>query len=70
MEKTLRDELAMSLDSAMIPTLENEEAIRLVSEKLGLEVDLRDPLSMIVFSFKFQAKMRYQFADEMLKVRG
>lgn len=70
MEKTLRDELAMSLDASMIPVLENEVTIRLVAQKLGLEVDLKDPLKMIDFAFKYQAIMRYQYADEMLKVRG
>ena len=70
MEKTLRDELAMSLEPSLIPTLQNEAAIKLVAEKLGLEYDLNDPLKMIEFAFKYQSIMRYQFADEMLKVRG
>lgn len=70
MEKTLRDELAMSLDASMIPVLENEVTIRLVAKKLGLEVNLKDPLKMIDFAFKYQAIMRYRYADEMLKVRG
>lgn len=70
MEKTLRDELAMSLDESMIPILKNEEAIKIVAEKLGIEVDFQDLMSTLEFSFKYQAIMRYKFADEMLKVRG
>ena len=69
MEKTLRDELAMSLDSSLIPTLKSEETIALVSSKLGIEFDSSDPLKMIEWSFKYQSIMRYQYADEMLKCR-
>ena len=68
-QKTLRDELAMSLDPSLIPTLKNETVIKLVADKLGLEYDLEDPLKMIEFAFKYQSIMRYQFADEMLKAR-
>ena len=70
MEKTLRDELAMSLEPSLIPTFQSEATIKLVAEKFGLEYDLNDPLKMIDFSFKYQSIMRYKFADEMLKVRG
>lgn len=70
MEKTLRDELAMSLDSSLIPILENESAIEFIAEKLGLEYDLDDPLKMIEFVFRYQSIMRYKYADEMLLVRG
>ena len=40
MEKTLRDELAMSLEPSLIPTLQDEATIKLVAEKLGLETEL------------------------------
>lgn len=70
MEKTLRDELAMSLDSSTIPVLQNETAIKLVAEKMGLEYNMNDPLKMIEFALKYQSIIRYQYADEMLMVRG
>jgi len=70
MKKTLRDELAMSLEPLLIPTLQNETTIKVVAAKLGLDYDLQDPLKMIDFEFKYQSIMRYQFADEMLKARG
>jgi hypothetical protein len=44
MEKTLRDELAMSLEPSLIPTLENEATLKLVAEKIGLEYDLKRPI--------------------------
>ena len=70
MTKTLRDEFAMSLDPAFIPKLNDEAAIKLVAEKLGLEYDPTDAMKMIEFAFKYQSMMRYQFADEMLNARG
>jgi hypothetical protein len=69
MKKTLRDELAMCLESSLIPIIKNETTVNFVAEKLGLEYDLKDPFKMIEFTFKYQSIMRYQFADEMLKVR-
>jgi glycine betaine/choline ABC-type transport system substrate-binding protein len=69
MEKTLRDELAMSLDAKFFPTLENEAAIKLFSEHYGLEYDFNDPIKMLDFGLKYQAIIRYQYADAMLLYR-
>lgn len=60
----------MSLDASLIPTLNNEETLREVAERMGIELDLEDPLSLIEFSLKYQAIIRYQYADAMLAVRG
>lgn len=68
--KTLRDEIALSLDKSLIPTLENEATIKYVADKLGIEVDTNDIISMIDFSYKYQSIMRYKYADEMLAVSG
>jgi hypothetical protein len=69
MNKTLRDELATSLDATLVPTLNNEEAIKIFAREFGLEYDRNDMIKMIQFSFKYQAIMRYKYADEMLLAR-
>lgn len=68
--KTLRDELAMSLDSSFIPKITAENTIKHIADAYGLEYDMNDPVKMIEFALKFQAIIRYEFADEMLAVRG
>lgn len=70
MEKTLRDEIAMSLDVSAIPVMNDKETAQIIADKYSIELDFSDPIKMIDFSFRFQAIMRYQYADEMLKVRG
>lgn len=69
MEKTLRDELAMSLEASAIPELKNNTAIKLIAEHYGLDYDLNDPIKMIDFTLKYQAIIRYQYADAMLLYR-
>jgi hypothetical protein len=69
-EKTLRDELAMSLDASFIPTFNSETAIKHIAGAYGLEYDMNDPVKMIDFALKFQAIVRYEYADAMLAVRG
>jgi hypothetical protein len=68
-EKTLRDEIAMSMPSEMIPTINDEETTRLISEKYGLEWS-DDPVMQIEWAMKYQAIIRYKFADAMLEVRN
>ena len=68
-ELTLRDKLAMSMEADSLPELQSKETIDYVAEKLGLEWS-DDPLKQIEFSFAYQAIMRYQYADAMLKARG
>jgi len=68
-ELTLRDKLAMSMEADTLPKLQGKETIDYIAEKLGLELS-DDPLKQIEFAFKYQAILRYQYADEMLKARG
>jgi len=68
-ELTLRDKIAMSMDRDTLPEITNERAINYIAEKLGLEWS-DDPLKQIEFAFQYEAIMRYQYADAMLKVRG
>ena len=69
-EKTLRDELAMSLDISSIPKFTMEINMKLIADAYGLEFDANDPVKMIEFSLKYQAIIRYEYADAMLAVRG
>ena len=68
-ELTLRDKLATSMEADSLPELQSKETIDYVAEKLGLEWS-DDPLKQIEFGFAYQAIMRYQYADAMLKARG
>ena len=70
MEKdlTLRDKLAMSMDIQTLPEIKSEETIQCLAEKFGLEWS-NDPIKQIEFAFHYQAIMRYQYADAMLKAR-
>lgn len=68
-ELTLRDKLAMSLEFNSLPEIKNQETINYIAEKFGLEWS-DDPIKQIEFAFAYQAIMRYQYADAMLKVRG
>lgn len=67
-EKTLRDELAMSMPFESIPTLNNMETVQKVSKQLGLEWS-DDSVDQIRWSIEFQAAIRYMYADAMLKHR-
>jgi len=69
-EKTLRDEIAMSLEAAAIPMPKDPEGMRAVCEKLGIEVDFNDTLKSIELGLKFMAAMRYRYADVMLEQRN
>jgi hypothetical protein len=66
---TLRDKLAMSMDIQTLPEIKSEEIIEYFSEKFGLEWS-NDPVKQIEFAFDYEAIMRYQYADAMLKARG
>ena len=67
--KTLRDELALSFPSTLIPIIKTEEAVLLISEKLAIKVDVTDDMSMIDFVIQYQAIIRYKYADAMLAAR-
>jgi hypothetical protein len=67
-EKTLRDEIAMSMRDTTLPTINDEKTMALINEKYGLEWS-DDPLVQIEWAMKYQAIVRYMFADAMLAVR-
>lgn len=66
---TLRDKLAMSMDVKTLPEIKSQETIEYLEEKFGLEWS-NDPVKQIEFAFDYEAIMRYQYADAMLKARG
>lgn len=68
-ELTLRDKLAISMEANTLPELQNQKTINYVAEKLGLEWS-SDPMKQIEFVFAYQAIMRYEYADAMMKARG
>ena len=68
-EKTLRDELAMSMTNETLPTLESEDAMVKVAKKYNIEFDLEDEISLINFALKYRAAIRYEYADAMLAAR-
>lgn len=65
---TLRDKLAMSMPKDAIPELNNLEAVKFMADKLGLEWS-DDPMVQLDFSLRYQAIVRYQYADAMLETR-
>ena len=67
-EKTLRDEIAMSMTSDTLPTINDESTMSLINEKYGLEWS-EDPLVQIEWSIKYQSILRYMYADAMLAAR-
>jgi hypothetical protein len=68
-ELTLRDKLALSMPKGALPKLTNQETINYIADKLSLEWS-DDLMKQIDFAFKYQAIMRYQYADALIKVRG
>lgn len=67
-EKTLRDELAMSMPPETIPELRNEQAIEYFSKILGIKFGT-DPFDQVVFGLTYQSVIRYLYADAMLEAR-
>jgi len=66
--KNLRDEIAMSMTSDTLPTINDEATMALINEKYGLEWS-DDPLVQIEWVMKYQAIVRYMYADAMLAAR-
>jgi hypothetical protein len=67
-DKNLRDEIAMSMTSDTLPTINDEETMALINEKYGLEWS-DNPLVQIEWAMKYQAIVRYMYADAMLAAR-
>ena len=64
-----RDELAMSMPVEHLPQLKDTSTFAKVCEKLGIECDPADPESFIKASLEYDARVRYMYADAMLRVR-
>ena len=67
---TVRDQLAMSMPVEGMPKIENDAAGELIAERYGLEWDSTDTMKMYIFSMKYHAAVRYEYADAMLAYRG
>jgi len=67
-ELTLRDRLAMSFNNESLPTIKNQDGLDYITKELGLEFS-EDPMYQIEFAFKYEALMRYKYADIMIEVR-
>lgn len=65
---TLRDQLAISMDSDTLPTINDEELIFYICKKFGLKWS-DEPLDQVEFALAYQAIIRYKYADAMLKMR-
>jgi len=68
-EKTLRDEIAMSMPHEAVPVLNDIKTINLISKKYNLTWN-DNPIDQIKWSMEYQAIIRYMYADEMLRKRN
>lgn len=69
-EKTLRDEIAMTVPLQAIPGPPNEEAMVELCKSMGIDFDPKDIDKAIAGSMKYQVIMRYRYADMMLEERS
>ena len=65
----LRDKIAMSMSVKAIPQLNGDDAVLEFTNAHNINFDIDDTLSMIEFGMKYQAIIRYQYADAMLAQR-
>ena len=66
---TLRDKFALSMPKEALPKLDDQQIINYIADKLGLQWS-DEPMAQIGFAFKYEAIMRYQYADALIEVRG
>lgn len=77
MEKTLRDEIAMTMPVDLLPRYEDEEHFLLFLKVLGFDTSCynfekditEDSVKALNTSFRYQAMIRYMYADAMLQIR-
>ena len=69
-DKTLRDEIAMTVPLQAIPGPPSEEAMVELCKSMGIEFDPKDIEKAIAGSMKYQVIMRYRYADLMLEERS
>ena len=70
MKKTLRDEIAMSMNNESIPTIKDQETMIKVAKLYNINFDFEDELSMLDFAVQYESTIRYKYADAMIKRRG
>lgn len=69
-ELTLRDKLAMSMGEGTLPTINDVPTMEIISKELGIiEWDDDDVITQMKWAFEYQSKIRYMYADAMLKAR-
>jgi len=69
-ELTLRDKLAMSMGEDTLPKINDITTMEIISKELGIiEWDETDVVVQMKWAFQYQAKVRYLYADAMLKAR-
>ena len=68
-EKTLRDEIAITIPLQALPGPPNEEAMVELCKSMGIDFDPKDINKAIEGSLRYQVAMRYKFADMMLEER-
>lgn len=64
-----RDELAMTMPVDHLPQLKNTATFEKECKKFGIECDPSDPGSFIKAYLEYDARVRYMYADAMLKAR-
>ena len=70
-EKTLRDEIAINMDSTTIPKVESMDVLKEIANKFGLgDVNEDDAMAMIDVTLNYQAFIRYRYADIVLAHRN
>lgn len=65
---TIRDQFAISMNHKSIPTIESAEGVKEICELFNLEIG-EDVDSQITFAARYEAAVRYRYADEMMKAR-
>jgi hypothetical protein len=64
-----RDEIAMSMPDAMLPIILNAAALCELCENLGIKYNKKMPGWDIWAQIEVNARVRYMYADAMLKAR-
>lgn len=60
----------MSMDHKSIPVINDINTLNEVAKKYGIEIINNDPFSLMKFATKYEAIVRYEYADAMLEARG
>ena len=64
-----RDELAVSMPVDHVPQIKDVYDFAKVCEKLWIEFDLEEPESFVKATIEYSSRVRYMYADAMLKAR-